>query len=152
MSFTLTGLQEFSRRIEAEQAFFIERTKSAIDKEIAYLREKIAVRLGSLGSYVDMDLSEDILSLRYNIGMKKSGKPDTSARDYHNPGSPKFNITGQRQPFQDVLTEEGYIDISPGPGEAIPVSHGSAPGIRITAKMGLAAVARLERFINGGIL
>ena len=143
MNFTLTGLRELSRSIELmAEAFSKGNIQKAINEEIEYLQSKIKARLGSLGSYVKIDYEDHILYLQYRIDSKK-----ITARDYHNPASPKFNITGQGQPFQDVLADadEGYIEIEPAPKAPIPISRGQAPGIRLRAKMGPKAVERIRK-------
>jgi hypothetical protein len=142
----ITGLRELERTIEVSIAAAKHRLDRAIGQEIEYLGAKIKSRLGSLGSYVEIDIQGKGIVLRYVVIEKKS----TTARDYHNPASRRFNITGQRQPFQDVLAEEGYENISPAQGQTIQVVQGEAPGVRITATMGPDAVRRLQRFMDGG--
>jgi len=148
MSFALKGLREFNRAIALQRAHFSGNIQKALDREIEYLGAKIKMRLGRLGQYVQIDLQKDTISLKYLIGTTPKGKPITTAKDYHNPASKRFNIAGQRQPFQDVLAEEGYIDISPAPGQPIPISSREAPGVRITAKVGPGAKKRIIGFMR----
>jgi hypothetical protein len=122
------------------EAFDRRNIEKAINEEIEYLHSKIKARLGSLGSYLKIDYETHTLYLQYRIDSKK-----VTARDYHNPASKRFNITGQGQPFQDVLADEGYIEIEPAPKTPIPISRGQAPGIRLRAKMGPKAVERIRK-------
>jgi hypothetical protein len=142
MKLELPDLQETSRKIEAEAAFFVERSKSAIDKELEYLHELISGKFTGSQSgfkdYLKIDLDNKTLYLEYRIDEKH-----VTAWKINNPYWRSF----KRQPFQDALEEAGYEDIEPGPGREISPSRGSAPGVLLTAKLGRVAVQRIKEFM-----
>jgi hypothetical protein len=134
MIIRLSGLQEASRRIEIAVIGLIDRAKKIIQQEVNELELEINSRLDSdIKGHLKIETSGDsiILSLPYVIGTTDKGKTKISARKKHNPYWSQFRL----QPFQDVLASRGYTNISPGRGEAIEPSRGSAPNVRITAKL-----------------
>jgi hypothetical protein len=140
MSFTLEGLRDLERII-IDKRRQVEDIDIALNKELVLLQQLIQSYMGGsdtkLVPYVRLDLGDKMVYLEYNMG---DGK--VTARDYHNPGSPKFKGS---QPFQQALEAMGYENIEPGFGQAIPVSSGSAPGIRLKARMSDEVINRLMR-------
>jgi hypothetical protein len=147
MLFQLSGLQEASRMIETKIIGITQRAKTMLEQEVEELRQDIASKFrgaeAELASYLKIEHEGDsiILSLPYNIGMNRKGKPKVSARKANNPYWPQF----VNQPFQDALSARGYIDIEPSSGSPIQPSGSKAPNVRIKAKLPQAFINRVLR-------
>lgn len=140
MELTLIGLREAERFVEVKIQALKEKVDRGIDAELERLKAAIEPRLGSSipRGALTIDWDSKSLYLKFRYGRVKT------ARDFHNPSAGK---RFRDQPFQDVLASQGYIDIEPDRGQAIEVSHGEAPGVRIKAKM---TPEVIERILRGG--
>jgi len=144
--FTLEGLRDLQRLIEVKGIRMAADMDAKLQEECALIQQEIQSRMtgrdASLSSFVRVNSGEKTVYLQYEMGTNDKGKRQVTARDYHNPASPKY---GGMQPFQQALLALGYEDIEPDYGASIPVSHGEAPGIRLKAKMGPDVIKRLTR-------
>jgi hypothetical protein len=136
MIIRLSGLQEASRRIEVAVTGLIDRAKKVIQQEVEELEIQINAQLESdLKGLLKIEVSGDSIILRLPF----EGRTGKTARWQHNPKFwskyGKAKGISLHQPFQDVLTRRGYTNISPGRGDPIESSSGSAPNVRITAKL-----------------
>lgn len=142
MQFTLGSLRDYRRVIEQHIQEMISKVESGTLKEIELVRDHIQTKMrgggdSALVPFVKVDPEEKIVYLQFDMGNGKY-----SARKKHNPHWKVFKY----QPFQLALAELGYEDISPGLGEAIPVTFGNiAPSIRITARMGPSVIERIKQ-------
>lgn len=131
----LEGVREASRAIRLHADGLARRAQKVLGEEAEAIRAAISARFAAHGSRVRasavrVEPGEDgsvVVTLPYLAGGV------VTARKENNPfwaGQGKLAIY---QPFQDVLRDRGYTDISPAPGDSIGPSSG-APGVRISAR------------------